>query len=174
MLRGSGIEWDLRKKQPYDVYDKWTSTCRWACNGDTYDRYLCASRKCASPTASSSSAWTGCAKNPGPVITDNLQGGAALARRHEVQHGRADPPLQALHRRLPRARRRGPMPPSSTPKGEFGIYVVSDGANKPYRLKIRAPVCPPGALDEMAAGHMIADAVAMIGTMDIVFGEIDR
>ena len=89
--------------------------------------------------------------------------------------GGADPPLQALHRGHARAARARCTRAVEHPKGEFGIYLVSDGANKPWRLKIRAPGFPHlAAMDEMARGHMIADVVAIIGTMDIVFGEIDR
>ena len=136
----------------------------------------CASRKCASPTASSSSAWTGCVKaNPGPVITDNHK--VAPPSRVDMKSN-----MEELIHHFKLFTEGFHVPEGEAyaavehPKGEFGIYlIVSDGANKPYRLKIRAPgFSHLAALDEMARGHMIADAVAVIGTMDIVFGEIDR
>ena len=102
-------------------------------------------------------------KNPGPVITDNHKGGSAVAGEHEEQYGGADPPFQALLRRHARAGRRS-YAAVEHPKGEFGIYLVSDGANKPYRLKIRAPgYAHLSGLDEMTCGHMIADVVSIIG-----------
>ena len=174
MLRGSGIEWDLRKKQPYDVYDRMDFDIPVGVNGDTYDRYLVRIEEMrqANRIIGQCSAWL--RNNTGPVITDN----------HKV----APPPRVGMksnmeelihHFKLFTEGFHVPEGESYAavehPKGEFGIYLVSDGANKPYRLKIRPPGFPHlAALDEMARGHMIADAVAIIGTMDIVFGEIDR
>src|SRR5947209_8084667 len=174
MLRGSGIAWDLRKKQPYEVYDKMDFDIPLGKTGDCYDRYLVRVQEMREANKIIKQCVDWLRANPGPVITDN----------HKV----APPDRQAMksnmeelihHFKLFSEGFRVPEGEAYAavehPKGEFGIYIVSDGANKPYRLKIR----PPGfahlaALDEMGRGHMIADAVAVIGTMDIVFGEIDR
>lgn len=173
MLRGSGIAWDLRKKQPYDVYPSWTSTSRWASTAIATTATWCASRKCASPTASSASAWNGCARTR-PVITDNhkvappSREGMKANMEDLIHHFKLF--TEGMH--VPEGEA---YVGTEHPKGEFGVYLVSDGANKPYRLKIRAPgYAHLAALDEMAKGHMIADVVAIIGTQDIVFGEIDR
>ena len=146
MLRGSGIEWDLRKKQPYDVYDRLKFDIPVGRTGDVYDRYLVRMEEM---------------KQSNGIIKQCIEWLRAyhfklFTEGFQVPEGEAYAAVEH-------------------PKGEFGIYIVSDGANKPYRLKIR----PPGfahlaAMDEMSRGHMIADAVAIIGTMDIVFGEIDR
>ena len=110
----------------------------------------------------------------GPARRRRQEGGAAEARRDEALDGGADPPLQALHRRLPRAGGRG-LRRVEAPKGEFGVYLVADGSNKPYRCKIRAPGFPHlQAMDFMNRGHMLADVSAILGSLDIVFGEIDR
>jgi NADH-quinone oxidoreductase subunit D len=134
----------------------------------------CASKRCASPTASSSSASDWLRVNPGPVITSNHK--VAAPDRESMKSN-----MEELIHHFKLFTEGFHVPEGEAyaavehPKGEFGIYIVSDGANKPYRLKIRAPGFPHlAALDEMSRGHMIADAVAVIGTMDIVFGEIDR
>ena len=172
MLRGSGVEWDLRKKQPYEVYDRMDFDIPVGVNGDCYDRYLVRIEEMPPVQPHRQAVHRMAAQESGSGHHRQPQGRAALARGHEDQHGRADPSFQALHRRHARAARAKPTPQSKHPKGEFGIYLVSDGANKPYRLKIRAPGFPHlAALDEMARGHMIADVVAIIGTQDIVFGE---
>ena len=174
MLRGSGIEWDLRRKQPYEVYDRMEFDIPVGVNGDCYDRYLVRIEE----MRQSNRIIQQCAKwlraNPGPVITDNHKvappSRVAMKTNMEelIHHFKLF--TEGMH-----------VPPGEAyaavehPKGEFGIYLVSDGANKPYRLKIRAPGFPHlAALDEMARGHMIADVVAIIGTQDIVFGDIDR
>jgi NADH-quinone oxidoreductase subunit D len=173
MLRGSGIEWDLRKKQPYEVYDKVDSTSRSAQR--RLLRPLPGAHRGDAPVEPHRAAVRGLAARQSRAGDDlEPQGRAALARRDEGQHGRADPPLklftEGMH--VPEGECYAAV---EHPKGEFGIYLISDGANKPYRLKIRAPGFPHlAAMDEMSRGHMIADAVAIIGTMDIVFGEIDR
>ena len=175
MLRGSGIEWDLRKKQPYEVYDRMDFDIPVGVNGDCYDRYLVRIEEMRQSNRIIKQCIDWLRNNPGPGDDRQPQGRAAVARRDEDQHGRADPPLQALHRRHPRAARARRTPRSSIRRASSASTSISDGANKPYRLKIRAPgFRAPAALDEMARGHMIADVVAIIGTQDIVFGEIDR
>ena len=174
MLRGSGIEWDLRKKQPYDVYDQMQFDVPVGKTGDCYDRYLVRVEEMrqANKIIQQCSAWQ--RANPGPVITDNHKVAAPAresmkANMEELIH-HFKLFTEGFH--VPEGEAYAAV---EHPKGEFGIYLVSDGANKPYRLKIRAPGFPHlAALDEMSRGHMIADAVAVIGTMDIVFGEIDR
>src|SRR5690606_15336821 len=174
MLRGSGIEWDLRKKQPYEVYDKMDFDIAVGVNGDSYDRYLVRmfEMRQSNRIIQQCIAWL--RANPGPVITDNhkfappsrenMKGNMEELIHHfklftEGMHVPAGEAYAAVEH----------------PKGEFGIYAISDGANKPYRLKIRAPgYVHLSAMDEIAKGHMIADAVTIIGTMDVVFGEIDR
>lgn len=174
MLRGSGIAWDLRKKQPYEVYDRMDFDIPVGRTGDCYDRYLVRVQEMreANRIIQQCVAWL--RANPGPVITDNHK--VAPPDRESMKSN-----MEELihHFKLFSEGMRVPEGESYAavehPKGEFGIYIVSDGANKPYRLKIRAPGFPHlAALDEMGRGHMIADAVAIIGTMDIVFGEIDR
>eukprot|EP01012_Entosiphon_sulcatum_P003298 TRINITY_DN11006_c0_g1_i1.p2 TRINITY_DN11006_c0_g1~~TRINITY_DN11006_c0_g1_i1.p2 ORF type:complete len:418 (+),score=109.95 TRINITY_DN11006_c0_g1_i1:1623-2876(+) len=174
MLRGSGVEWDLRKKQPYDVYDRMQFDVPVGRTGDCYDRYLVrvAEMRQANKIIQQCAAWL--RANPGPVITDNHKVAAPAresmkANMEELIH-HFKLFTEGFH--VPEGEAYAAV---EHPKGEFGIYLVSDGANKPYRLKIRAPGFPHlAALDEMSRGHMIADAVAVIGTMDIVFGEIDR
>jgi len=174
MLRGSGIEWDLRKKQPYDVYDKMDFDIAVGSNGDTYDRYLVRVQEMreANKIIQQCSKWL--RANPGPVITSNHK--VAPPARTEMKSN-----MEELIHHFKLFTEGFHVPEGEAyaavehPKGEFGIYIVSDGANKPYRLKIRAPgYAHLAAMDEMSRGHMIADAVAVIGTMDIVFGEIDR
>jgi NADH-quinone oxidoreductase subunit D len=174
MLRGSGIEWDLRKKQPYDVYDKMDFDIAVGTNGDTYDRYLVRVQEMreANRIIQQCSKWL--RANPGPVITSNHK--IAPPTRTEMKAN-----MEELIHHFKLFTEGFHVPEGEAyaavehPKGEFGIYIVSDGANKPYRLKIRAPgYAHLAAMDEMSRGHMIADAVAVIGTMDIVFGEIDR
>ncbi|MDM0113288.1 NADH-quinone oxidoreductase subunit D [Variovorax sp. J22R133] len=174
MLRGSGVEWDLRKKQPYDVYSEVDFDIAVGKTGDCYDRYLVRVEEMrqANRIIQQCSAWL--RANPGPVITSNHKVAAPAresmkANMEELIH-HFKLFTEGFH--VPEGEAYAAV---EHPKGEFGIYLVSDGANKPYRLKIRAPGFPHlAALDEMARGHMIADAVAVIGTMDIVFGEIDR
>lgn len=174
MLRGSGIAWDLRKTQPYEVYDKMDFDIPLGRTGDCYDRYLVRVQEMreANRIIQQCVAWL--RANPGPVITDNHK--VAPPDRESMK---ANMEELIHHFKLFSEGMRVPEGESYAavehPKGEFGIYIVSDGANKPYRLKIRPPGFPHlAAMDEMSRGHMIADAVAIIGTMDIVFGEIDR
>ncbi len=178
MLRGSGIAWDLRKQQPYDVYADMDFDVPVGVNGDTYDRYLVRVEELrqSNRIIQQCVQWlrADSAKGAGPVITDNHK--VAPPDRESMKSNMEE----LIHHfklftegfRVPEGEAYAAV---EHPKGEFGIYMVSDGANKPYRLKIRAPGFPHlAALDEMGKGHMIADAVAIIGTMDIVFGEIDR
>ena len=174
MLRGSGVAWDLRKKQPYEVYDQLEFDIPVGTNGDCYDRYLVRMEEMRQSNRIIKQCIDWLRRNPGPVITDN----------HKV----APPSREAMKSNMEelihhfKLFTEGMHVPKGEvyaavehPKGEFGVYAVSDGANKPYRLKLRAPgFAHLAAMDDMARGHMIADVVAIIGTMDVVFGEIDR
>ena len=174
MLRGSGVEWDLRRKQPYEVYDKLDFDIPVGVNGDCYDRYLVRMEEFRQSNRIIRQCVDWLRANPGPVITDNhkfappSRVGMKQNMEELIHHFKLF--TEGMH--VPAGEAYAAV---EHPKGEFGIYLVSDGANKPYRVKIRAPgYAHLAALDEMARGHMIADAVAIIGTQDIVFGEIDR
>jgi NADH-quinone oxidoreductase subunit D len=174
MLRGSGIAWDLRKKQPYDVYDQMDFDIPLGKTGDCYDRYLVRVQEMRESNRIIKQCVDWLRVNPGPVITDNHK--VAAPARESMKSN-----MEELIHHFKLFTEGFHVPEGEAyaavehPKGEFGIYIVSDGANKPYRLKIRAPgFAHLAGMDEMARGHMIADAVAIIGTMDIVFGEIDR
>jgi NADH-quinone oxidoreductase subunit D len=174
MLRGSGIAWDLRKKQPYAAYDKVEFDVPVGTNGDSYDRYLVRIEELRQSNRIIKQCIDWLRKNPGPVMADDHK--VAPPPRAEVKEG-----MEALIHHFKLFSEGITVPAGEIyaavehPKGEFGIYMVSDGANKPYRLKIRAPgFAHLSALDEMVRGHMLADVVAVIGTQDIVFGEIDR
>jgi NADH-quinone oxidoreductase subunit D len=174
MLRGSGIAWDLRKKQPYDVYDRMDFDIPVGVNGDTYDRYLVRMEEMHQSNRIIQQCVEWLRANPGPVITDNhkVAPPSRVAMKSSMEELIHHFKLFTEGFHVPEGEAYAAV---EHPKGEFGIYLVSDGANKPYRLKIRAPgFVHLAALDEMARGHMIADAVAIIGTMDIVFGEVDR
>ncbi|MFA7678710.1 MAG: NADH-quinone oxidoreductase subunit D [Pigmentiphaga sp.] len=174
MLRGSGVEWDLRKVQPYEVYDLMDFDIPVGTNGDCYDRYLVRIEEMRQSNRIIKQCIEWLRNNPGPVMADNHKitppprTGMKSSMEELIHHFKLF--SEGFH-----------VPPGEVftavehPKGEFGIYLVSDGANKPYRLKIRAPGFNHlQALDELSRGHMIADAVTIIGTLDIVFGEIDR
>ncbi len=174
MLRGSGIEWDLRKKQPYEVYANLDFDIPVGVNGDCYDRYLIRVEEMRQSNRIIKQCVDWLRKNPGPVITADRKvappdrEGMKTNMEDLIHHFKLF--TEGFH--VPAGEAYAAV---EHPKGEFGIYMVSDGANKPYRLKIRAPGFPHlAALDEMTKGHMIADLVAIIGTQDIVFGEIDR
>jgi NADH-quinone oxidoreductase subunit D len=174
MLRGSGVEWDLRKKQPYAAYDKMAFDIPVGSNGDCYDRYLVRIEEFRQSNRIIRQCIDWLRANPGPVMVDNHK--IAPPSREEMKLN-----MEELIHHFKLFTEGMHVPAGEVyaaveaPKGEFGIYLVSDGANKPYRLKIRAPgFAHLAALDEMTRGHMIADAVAIIGTQDIVFGEIDR
>lgn len=174
MLRGSGVEWDLRRKQPYEVYDRIDFDIPVGVNGDCYDRYLVRMEEFRQSNRIIKQCVDWLRKNPGPVITDNHK--IAPPSRVDMKQN-----MEEMIHHFKLFTEGFHVPPGETyaavehPKGEFGIYLVSNGANKPYRLKIRAPgFAHLAALDEMSRGHMISDVVAIIGTQDIVFGEIDR
>ncbi|OXR50434.1 NADH-quinone oxidoreductase subunit D [Pusillimonas sp. T2] len=174
MLRGSGIAWDLRRTQPYEVYDRLEFDIPVGTNGDSYDRYLVRVAEMRESNRIIRQCVEWLRNNPGPVISDNHK--VSPPSREDMKTGMEDLIhhfklfTEGMH--VPRGEVYSGV---EHPKGEFGIYMVADGANKPYRLKIRAPgFAHLQALDEMSRGHMIADAVTIIGTLDIVFGEIDR
>ncbi|NOQ94900.1 MAG: NADH-quinone oxidoreductase subunit D [Methylophaga sp.] len=174
MLRGSGIEWDLRKKQPYEVYDRMKFDIPVGVEGDCYDRYLVRIEEMRESNKIVKQCIDWLRENPGPVITDDVK--VAPPKRADMKDN-----MEALVHHFKLFTEGYCVPEGEAyaavehPKGEFGIYMVSDGANKPYRLKIRAPgFAHLSAMNEMVKGHMLADVVAIIGTMDIVFGEIDR
>ena len=174
MLRGSGVAWDLRKKQPYEVYDKLDFDIPVGINGDCYDRYLVRIEEFRQSNHIIKQCIDWLRKNPGSVISDNHKVAppprAAMKEDMEAMIHHFKLFTEGFH--IPAGEAYAAV---EHPKGEFGIYLISDGANKPYRLKIRAPGFPHlAALDEMTRGHMISDLVAIIGTQDIVFGEIDR
>mgnify|MGYP003433578418 CR=1 FL=1 len=174
MLRGSGVEWDLRRKQPYEVYDRMEFDVPVGVNGDCYDRYLVRIEEMRQANRIVRQCIDWLRKNPGPVITDNHK--VAPPSREKMKTGMEDLIhhfklfTEGMH-----------VPPGEAyaaiehPKGEFGVYAISDGGNKPYRIKLRSPGFPHlAATDELAKGHMIADATAIIGTIDLVLGDTDR
>jgi NADH-quinone oxidoreductase subunit D len=174
MLRGSGIAWDLRKVQPYAAYDKVEFDVPVGTNGDSYDRYLVRIEELRQSNRIIKQCIAWLRANPGPVMTNNHK--VAPPSRVDMKTN-----MESLIHHFKLFTEGFHVPPGEAyaavehPKGEFGIYIVSDGANKPYRLKIRTPdYVHLQSLDEMARGHMIADAVTIIGTQDIVFGSIDR
>ncbi|MEF8714639.1 MAG: NADH-quinone oxidoreductase subunit D [Accumulibacter sp.] len=174
MLRGSGIAWDLRKKQPYEVYDRIDFDIPVGVTGDSYDRYLVRMEEMRQSNRIVKQCIDWLRQNPGPVMSDNHK--VAPPDREAMKSN-----MEELIHHFKLCTEGIHVPEGEVysavehPKGEFGIYVISDGANKPYRLKIR----PPGyvhlsAMDEMVRGHMLADVVTIIGSQDVVFGEIDR
>jgi NADH-quinone oxidoreductase subunit D len=174
MLRGSGIEWDLRKKQPYEVYDRLEFDIPVGVNGDTYDRYLVRVEELRQSNRIIKQCIEWLRNNPGPVILDDHK---LTPPPREVMKG----DMEALIHHFKLFTEGYSLPAGEVytaiehPKGEFGIYLISDGANKPYRLKIRAPsFIHMAAMNEMAAGHMLADVTALIGSIDVVFGDVDR
>ena len=174
MLRGSGVEWDLRKKQPYEIYDKLSFDIPIGTEGDCYDRYLVRMEEMRQSVGIIKQCVSWLKENKGPVISDTSKYTPPKRESMKedmesmIQHFKLF--TEGFH--IPKGEA---YPAVEHPKGEFGIYLISDGANKPYRLKIRAPgFAHLASLDEMTKGHMISDLVAIIGTQDIVFGEIDR
>jgi NADH-quinone oxidoreductase subunit D len=174
MLRGSGIEWDLRRKQPYEVYDRMEFDVPVGVNGDTYDRYLCRIEEMRQSNRIVKQCIKWLCENPGPVMVDNHK--VAPPARREMKLS-----MEELihHFKLFTEGMHVPAGESYAaiehPKGEFAVYFVSDGANKPYRMKLRSPAfCHLSSMNEISKGHMLADAVAIIGTLDIVFGDVDR
>lgn len=174
MLRGSGVEWDLRRKQPYEVYEQLDFDIPVGKEGDCYDRYLVRVEEMRQSNKIMQQCVDWLQANPGPVIVDNAK--IAPPSRADMKND-----MEALIHHFKLFTEGYCVSEGEVysavehPKGEFGIYMMSDGANKPYRVKIRAPGFPHlAAMNEMAKGHLLADVVAIIGTMDIVFGEIDR
>ncbi len=174
MLRGSGVEWDLRKKQPYSVYSELDFDIPVGVNGDCYDRYLVRVEEMRQSNKIIQQCIKWLRDNPGPVMTDDKK----ISPPQRI--GMKDDMESLIHHFklftegycVPEGEAYAAV---EAPKGEFGVYLVSDGANKPYRVKIRAPgFSHLSAMSEMVVGHMLADVVAVMGTMDVVFGEIDR
>jgi NADH-quinone oxidoreductase subunit D len=174
MLRGSGFAWDLRKKQPYEVYDRMDFDIPVGVNGDCYDRYLVRMEEMRQANRIIKQCVDWLRANPGLVISADHK--VAPPPREEMKQD-----MEALIHHFKLFTEGFCVPEGEVytaiehPKGEFGVYLVSDGANKPYRVKIRpAGFAHLSAMNEMARGHMLADVVAIIGTLDIVFGEVDR
>ena len=174
MLRGSGVEWDLRKKQPYETYSDLDFKIPIGKEGDCYDRYLVRMEEMRESNKIIKQCIDWLRVNPGPVISnDNKVSPPSRSEMKEdmesmIHHFKLF--TEGFH--IPKGEAYAAV---EHPKGEFGTYIISDGANKPYRLKIRAPGFPHlAAINEMTKGHMLSDLVAIIGTQDIVFGEIDR
>jgi NADH-quinone oxidoreductase subunit D len=164
----------LLKQQPYEVYDLLDFDIPVGKSGDCYDRYLVRVEEMRQSNRIIKQCVEWLRNNGGPVMTDNHK--VAPSSRVDMKSN-----MEELIHHFKLFTEGFHVPPGEAyaavehPKGEFGVYIVSDGANKPYRLKIRAPGFPHlQGLNEMAKGHMIADAVTIIGSQDIVFGEIDR
>jgi NADH-quinone oxidoreductase subunit D len=173
MLRGSGIAWDLRKTQPYDAYDRIDFDVPVGKTGDCYDRYLVRVQEMRESNRIIKQCVDWLRANPGPVITDNHKI-AAPARIHEVQHGRADPPLQAVHRRLPRSRRRG-LCCGGASQGRVRYLPGERWSQQAVSTEDPCPwFCASGHAGRNGPWPHDCRCVAIIGTMDIVFGEIDR
>ncbi len=174
MLRGSGVAWDLRKKQPYAAYDKIDFDIPVGVQGDCYDRYLVRVEEMRQSNRIIKQCVEWLKRHPGPVIAKNFK--VAPPSREEMKDD-----MEALIHHFKLFTEGYSVPAGEVyaaveaPKGEFGAYIVSDGANKPFRLKLRAPgFAHLSSMDEFVRGHMLPDVVAMIGTYDVVFGEIDR
>lgn len=174
MLRGSGVEWDLRRKQPYEVYDQLDFKIPVGVHGDSYDRYLVRVEELRQSNHIIRQCVEWLKKNPGPVMIDNHK--IAPPTRVSMKTS-----MESLIDQFKLMTEGFCLPVGEAyaaiehPKGEFGVYLISDGANKPYRLKIRAAGFPHlAALEELVKGHMIADVVTVLSSLDIVFGEIDR
>jgi NADH-quinone oxidoreductase subunit D len=174
MLRGSGVPWDLRKSQPYEGYETFDFDVPVGLNGDCYDRYLCRVEEMKQSLKIMLQCLDRLKKTPGPVLTED--GKVAPPRRGEMKRS-----MEALIHHFKLYTEGFHVPAGEVyahveaPKGEFGVYLVADGTNKPYRCKIRAPgFAHLQAMDWMNRGHMIADVAAILGSLDIVFGEVDR
>jgi len=174
MLRGSGVEWDLRKQQPYEVYDQLEFDIPVGVNGDCYDRYLVRVEELRQSNRIIRQCVEWLRRNPGPVMVNNQK--VAPPSREEMKSN-----MESLIHHFKLFSEGYVVPAGEVyatiehPKGELGVYLISDGSNKPYRLRVRgAGFVHLAAMNEMACGHMLADVVAIVGTMDIVFGEVDR
>ncbi|MFO1154685.1 MAG: NADH-quinone oxidoreductase subunit D [Rhodospirillales bacterium] len=171
-LRATGLAWDLRKAQPYDVYDRLDFDIPVGKHGDCYDRYLVRMYE----LRESLKLVRQCLKEmpPGPVKADDRK--VSPPPRREMKHS-----MEALIHHFKLYTEGYHVPAGETytvveaPKGEFGVYLVADGSNRPYRCKIRTPgFIHLSAMDHLTRGHMLADVVAVLGSLDIVFGEVDR
>ncbi|MBX3511290.1 MAG: NADH-quinone oxidoreductase subunit D [Hyphomonadaceae bacterium] len=174
MVRGSGMAWDLRRSQPYEIYNELEFKIPVGKNGDCYDRYLCRVEEMRESTKIMQQCLALLRKTPGPVMPEHSK--FAPPRRGEMKNS-----MEALIHHFKLYTEGFHVPAGEAyacveaPKGEFGVYLVADGTNRPYRLKIRAPGFPHlAAMDYLCKGHMIADVSAVLGSLDIVFGEIDR
>ncbi len=174
MLRASGVAWDLRKMEPYEVYDKLDFDIPVGTNGDSYDRYVVRIEEMRQSNRIISQCIDWLKSNSGAVMHEDHK--LTMPKREDMKQDMEDLIHHFKHFT------EGYMVPEGEaysavehPKGEFGTYIVSDGANKPYRLKIRAPgFAHLAGINFLTEGHMLADVVTVIGTLDIVFGEIDR
>ena len=173
MVRGSGLAWDLRRAQPYECYDEFDFQIPVGKNGDCYDRYLCRMEEMRQSRRSSVRPSPNCASKQGDVM--------ARGKMTPPTRGEMKTSMEALIHHFKLYTEGFHVPAGEVyaaveaPKGEFGVYLVADGSNKPYRAKIRAPgFLHLQAMDHVATGHQLADVAAIIGTMDVVFGEIDR
>jgi len=174
MLRGSGVEWDLRKKQPYAVYDRMEFDVPVGVNGDCYDRYLVRIEEMRQSNRIIRQCVDWLRSNPGPVMVDNykIAPPSRLGMKSNMEELIHHFKLFTEGMHVPEGEAYAAI---EHPKGEFGVYLVSDGANKPYRMKVRSPsFVHLSSIDELARGHMIADVVAIISTYEFVFGEVDR
>jgi NADH-quinone oxidoreductase subunit D len=172
MLRGSGVPWDLRKAQPYDCYEELEFDIPVGKNGDCFDRYLCRVEEMRQSLRIMKQ------------CIEKMPGGPVQVQDHKITpplRGEMKRSMEALIHHFKLYTEGYHVPPGDTyaaveaPKGEFAVYLVADGSNRPYRCKIRAPgFMHLAAMDYMCRGHMLADSVAILGSMDIVFGEVDR
>jgi NADH-quinone oxidoreductase subunit D len=174
MLRGSNVAWDLRRNQPYELYDELEFDIPLGVNGDNYDRYLCRVEEMRQSIRIILQCIEQLRKTPGLVLADDHK--VSAPRRGEMKRS-----MEALIHHFKLFTEGYHVPEGEVyayveaPKGEFGVYLVADGTNKPYRCKIRAPSYPHlAAMDWLCHGHMLADVSAILGSLDIVFGEIDR
>ncbi|MEK9978017.1 MAG: NADH-quinone oxidoreductase subunit D, partial [Paracoccaceae bacterium] len=173
MVRGSGLAWDLRRAQPYECYDEFDFQVPVGKNGDCYDRYLCRMEEMRQSVSIIKQAIAKLRVEKGDVLA---RGKLTPPKRAEMKTS-----MEALIHHFKLYTEGFHVPAGEVyaaveaPKGEFGVYLVSDGSNKPYRAKIRAPGFPHlQAMDHISKGHQLADVAAIIGTLDVVFGEIDR
>ncbi|MBC7155049.1 MAG: NADH-quinone oxidoreductase subunit D [Rhodobacteraceae bacterium] len=173
MVRGSGLAWDLRRAQPYECYDEFEFQVPVGKNGDCYDRYLCRMEEMRQSTHIIRQAIAKLRAEPGDVLA---RGKITPPSRVEMKTS-----MEALIHHFKLYTEGFHVPAGEVyaaveaPKGEFGVYLVADGSNRPYRAKIRAPgFLHLQAMDHVSRGHMLADVAAIIGSLDVVFGEIDR
>jgi NADH-quinone oxidoreductase subunit D len=174
MLRGCGVAWDLRRNQPYECYDEMEFDIPLGVNGDCYDRYLCRMEEMRQSVRIMLQCVDKLRQTPGLVLSDDHK--VSPPRRGEMKTS-----MEALIHHFKLFSEGFHVPAGEVyaaveaPKGEFAVYLVADGTNKPYRCKIRAPSFPHlSAMDWISRGHMLADVSAILGSLDIVFGEIDR